>query len=86
MVQVDGDGHALAIQIRGQQLPQDLQAYQPQAAINTIPPNWNHHVIGLRTNDIYRLMIFYNVDFDIVAGDSLTEKREKVLLWLTEWA
>jgi hypothetical protein len=47
-------------------------------------PSHPIEIIGIvRTNDIYRLMIFY-VNFGIVAGESLTEKREQVLLWLTE--
>ncbi|GBE85116.1 hypothetical protein SCP_0703020 [Sparassis crispa] len=34
--------------------------------------------------ELYRLMIFYNEDFGIVAEDALDVRRDKLLLWLSD--
>jgi hypothetical protein len=86
ILKTGGDGHARALAICGQLvLPQNLQAYQPQAETGSTPPNWNPQVIAYRDSDILRLVIFYNDDFGIVAGDTLATMREKIVSWLVEY-
>jgi len=83
---IAGDGHALAIPLCGQpQLNQLAMAYQPQAPIDAVPPNWDAHIMGYSDIDIIRLVIFYNDDFGIVANDVESRRKEKLILWFTEW-
>ncbi|KAF8231427.1 hypothetical protein L208DRAFT_1398885, partial [Tricholoma matsutake] len=65
----DGDGHNLALTICGQAaLPAAAQKFQPNAA----------HL------DIFQLVIFYNDNFEIIAGDPVAMRRYKVCTWLVE--
>ena len=82
-----GDSPALAIAICGQAfLPPEAHQYHPQAAIGMvpIPPFWNPRPDTYTLLYILKLVIFYNDDFCIVAGDSLPTRKEKLRVWLTE--
>jgi hypothetical protein len=81
-----GNGHALALQLcPTPPLPPVVQAFQPNAEIGMIPPQFNPSVDGYQHIDIYKLIIFYNDSFGIVLGDPLHERKRKIRTWLMEY-
>jgi hypothetical protein len=60
------------------------QDYQPNAAAGDVPNPWNPNVNAYQFMDILRLIIFYNDDFGINAGDLVDAMRQKVRNWLVE--
>lgn len=81
----DGDGHNLALTICGQAaLPAAAQNFQPNAAVGDIPNPWNPNIDAYQHLDILQLVIFYNDDFGIIAGDPVATRRYKVRTWLVE--
>jgi hypothetical protein len=65
-------------------LPLTAQDYQPNAAVGDMPNSWNSNVDAYQLVDILRLVIFYNDDFGIDAGDLVDVMRQKVRAWLVE--
>ena len=65
-------------------LPAAAQDYQPNAAVGDKPNPWNSSVDAYQLVDILWLVIFYNDDFGIDAGDLVDLMRQKVRAWLVE--
>jgi hypothetical protein len=74
---------ALAI-CGGAALPPAARNFQPNAAVGDVPNPWNSFLESYRLLDIFKLVIFYNDDFGIVAGDPLHARIFKVRIWLLE--
>jgi hypothetical protein len=79
--QNEGNGHDLALAICGQVALPDCH---PNAAIGDVPAPWNSNIEAYQLEDVFRLVIFYNDDFGINAGDHVSVRRRKVLAWLVE--
>jgi hypothetical protein len=62
-------------------LPTAAQNFQPNAAVGDVPNPWDPY-IGTQLLDILQLVIFYNNDFGIVAGDPVSLMTSKVRTWL----
>lgn len=83
--QTDGNGHHLALAICGHAaLPAAAQNYQPNAAVGDVPNPWNPNLDTYQHLDILQLVIFYNDDFSIIAGDPIATRIYKVRTWLVE--
>ena len=67
-------------------LPAAAQNYHPNAAVGDVPAPWNQSVESYQLADILRLVIFYNDNFGIEAGDLVRVRRTnlKVLAWLLD--
>jgi hypothetical protein len=75
----------LALAICGQAaLPVAAQNFQPNAAAGEVPNPWNPDIDAYQLLDILKLVIFYNDDFGIIAGDPVARRRYKVRNWLLE--
>jgi hypothetical protein len=75
----------LALAICGRAaLPAAAQNFEPNAAVGDVPNPWNPDLCSYQHLDILKLVIFYNDDFGIVAGDLLSVRIFKVRLWLLE--
>jgi len=84
---IPGDGHALAMLLvvnLNAAIAQAVQDFQPHGLIGAVPPQFNSNVDSYQHVDILRLVVFYNDDFGIHAGDNLLERKFKLRLWLTE--
>ena len=57
----------------------------PVGAVGEIPPFWdvNSGINGATHETILLLMEFYNVDFGIVVGDGLPQRKRKLRKWMT---
>jgi hypothetical protein len=64
--------------------PLAAQDFQPNAAVGDVPNPWNPQIDAYQHLDILRLVIFYNDDFGIVAGDPVHVRRQQVRTWLVE--
>jgi hypothetical protein len=65
-------------------LPAAAQNFQPNAAVGDVPNPWNPNIDAYQHLDILQLIIFYNDDFGIIAGDPITTRRSKVRTWLID--
>lgn len=75
----------MALAICGQGvLPTAAQNYQPNAAVGDVPNPWDRMIDGYQPLDILHLVIFYNDDFGINAGDPDNVMRFKLHAWLLE--
>jgi hypothetical protein len=54
--------------------------------IGSVPVNFNGHptLAGYTHADILNLIVFYNDDFGIEAGDQIGTRTAKLRAWLTE--
>lgn len=85
MDQIPGDGHALIAQLAmSAVLAHAIQDYHPNGLVGTVPPQFNPDVDSYQHVDILRLIVFYNDDFGIQAGDQLPERKRKIRNWLME--
>ncbi|KAG5639147.1 hypothetical protein H0H81_006406 [Sphagnurus paluster] len=82
----EGHGAQLA---RNRATSQDFGAHyeiqdpvSEQAEIGSTPPNFDCNVWGYNLQDIDALIVFYNDDFDIIAGDDLRRRIEKFCYFL----
>jgi hypothetical protein len=48
-----------------------------QPVVGTLPPNFNNNYSAYQRGDIVNLIIFYNEDFGIAAGDTVAEGVSK---------
>jgi len=81
----EGNGHDLALTICDYvALPVAAQAYQLNAAIGDVPNQWIPRLHAYTHLYILRLVIFYNDDLGIEAGDNLDVRKEKVHSWLID--
>jgi len=84
---IAGDGHVLAMPLvvnLNAAIVQAVQDFQPHGLIGTVPPQFNPNIGSYQHIDILQLVVFYNDDFGIHAGDQLSERKHKVRIWLTE--
>ena len=63
-------------------LPADDQNYHPNAAVGDVLDPWNGDIDTYTLQDILRLVIFYNDDLGIDAGDTAPLRKDKVRAWL----
>jgi hypothetical protein len=82
---VPGNGVALATAIYGNipNLQQHLVTPAIVPAIGSTPPNIIDNLAALQPPDIINLIIFYNEDFGIVVGDTVSQCVEKFYQFLT---
>ena len=50
--------------------------------VGTVPAPFNDLPSTYTHANILNLVVFYNDDFDIQAGDSITTRQDKLRLWL----
>jgi len=50
-------------------------------AVGTVHPNFDP--TSMTSNDVYKLIVWYNQDYGIFPADSLGARRDKVMHWLT---
>ena len=65
----------------------------PAAAIAIVNPAHNPVAVGaahpnfdptsMTSNDVYKLIVWYNQDYGILPADSLGARRDKIMHWLT---
>jgi hypothetical protein len=73
----------LALGISPGGLPAAAENYQPNANVGDLPDDWTSNIDRYRLLDILHLVIFYNDDFGIDAGDPLDLRKGKLRDWLT---
>ncbi|KAJ3504920.1 hypothetical protein NLJ89_g7688 [Agrocybe chaxingu] len=79
---VPGSGYDKACAVASaEHQPMDIN---PPAEVGVTPEPINRLLEGYTYGDILQLIVFYNDDFGIQAGDNLSEQRHKVCVFLTE--
>jgi hypothetical protein len=87
MIQIPGDGLNLATTIfLNVPTVQQLLVHPIQApSLATTPPNFNPNYAVYQRSDIIYLIIFYNEDFGILAGDTVQQCISKFHRFLTTY-
>ena len=65
-------------------LPAAAQKFQPNAAVGDVPNPWGPIINSYQLLDILKLVIFYNDNFGIIAGDPLSDRIFKLRVWPLE--
>lgn len=65
-------------------LAPEVEHYNPGAEIGDVSVGWNEDISVYHLNDILRMVIFYNNNFNIIAGGNVSTMRDKFFNWLLE--
>jgi hypothetical protein len=65
-------------------LPDELQVFQPNAAVGATPIFFRDFLEGYQNFHILQLVIFYNESFEIVPNDTVVVRQHKLRQWLVD--
>jgi hypothetical protein len=83
-LQIVGSGLNLVTVINGVALAAAIANVNPAhnlIAVGTAHPNFDP--TSMMSNDVYKLIVWYNQDYGIFPADSLSACHDKVMHWLT---
>ncbi|KAG5635666.1 hypothetical protein H0H81_010485 [Sphagnurus paluster] len=64
---------------------QGLQQPPQPAAIGDVPVNFKQDLSTYNRKDIAEMILFYNIDFGIILNDNVSQRRDKLTRFFTEY-